>query len=873
MNKKILLFTTVTSLLIGGTITVATEFGKSRDFASFAENAPTEGNEYDTWIEQKCNHEGHIYFHYNRGEGKTVAEYDDYCLWLWNQTDDEEGTLWAYSNPSTQVGKYNLKPMSTSFMTYADLGLEGSGVYLDQYGVIVDVDLNKQGLISGKNGDPVTLKDKPDLGLLWVQQSSMNSNAHWTSDGGRETYVDDWLENGRSNGSWHIFFASGALYDYAFFAGDGAPVARENPMNDEDGKYSSETDDITDSYLVSSTSEEFKKLGIGYQIFVASFRDSNGDGYGDIRGIIDSIDYFDQLGVDCLWLTPIQQSDSYHGYDISDYYAIDKRFGTIDDYRELLYKAHKKGIKVLMDLVLNHTSKGNVWFTKSQWGVNSGVQGTDNDDTGINWRNVFTWKHANDEIQRLSRTPETKPDGSIEYKFGDYETIKVHEDAEDLEGASWYRDGETNYYYYGKFGSGMPEINYECKDTRKLVIDMAKYWLSFGLDGFRLDAVKHIYMKDEVSDTGDDIIIKDIGTKKTFDDERGIEIYKPYDYSSDLTKNVAWWKEFSNELKAVYPNCFLVGENFDGYGTRTAAYYQGLDSQFDFANYYHIPSWIYTSGGNCGIYASKEASETYDAFSTSSNLTITNADKSTMSVPGGKRADFINGAFTSNHDVMRAINQANGVGDTTSTTASDHVTGSDEEIKKAKGHAAITLLNPGISWIYYGDELGMSSNLNEFREKFDNDNSIDVCYRQPMLWENTALRPEYKSGQFHFELDDYNRTLDSNHKGISYSNGTYSSTNEMFNWYKALCALKGLYPANAKVNFNGSTNSILVMNVTGNGRPLKIFINTGKNADEYLVNPTGFNTTPVAQFGCYSNVTPGSNIGNLTPGVLAYQGN
>ena len=171
-------------------------------------------------------------------------------------------------------------------------------------------------------------------------------------------------------------------------------------------------------------------------------------------------------------------------------------------------------MKVLMDLVLNHTSKSNVWFINSQWGVKD-------ETTGMNWRDVYNWKYATDRIEKYNHVTKT------------YDTITVQEDAES-DNPSWYRDGESNYYYYGKFGSGMPEINYLSESTRKLVIDMAKYWMSFGLDGFRLDAVKHIFMRDECFQPGDYIIV-DVGSKKAYDDEKGQEITKAYDYSSNLT--------------------------------------------------------------------------------------------------------------------------------------------------------------------------------------------------------------------------------------------------------------------------------------------------------------------------------------------------
>ena len=249
-------------------------------------------------------------------------------------------------------------------------------------------------------------------------------------------------------------------------------------------------------------------------------------------------------------------------------------------------------MKVLMDLVLNHTSKGNIWFTNSQWAKVD-------EETGINWRDVYNWKFESDIIEKYFAQDDKHPTAG-------YYKITVKEDAESSN-PSWYRDGESHYYYYGKFGSGMPEINYLNTSTRKLVIDMAKYWMSFGLDGFRLDAVKHIFMRDECYQNGD-IIVNDTGSKETYDDEKGQFVTKGYDYSSNLTKNIMWWKEFAHGVKNDYPNCFLVGENFDGWGTRTAPYYQALDSQFNFSNYYHIPSFLYWPNGSASQFDNSQAS-------------------------------------------------------------------------------------------------------------------------------------------------------------------------------------------------------------------------------------------------------------------------
>ena len=855
MKKSKLIFLLFPLLLTscGGKPSSSSENTPGGSSAEPTSNIPIDDlDEYDDWL-NSWSKPDHLYFHYNRGD---KGGYDNYCLWLWQHApQDLEGSLWAFSgNPVFE--KITLKPMSNHWMTAAEVGKEGEGTYLDDYGVIADVDLKAENLIGGKTGKATTFDKMEEIGFLLPQQSSMNGATNWVSDGGRETYLDDIAnaENWRSvNGgkAIHIFVSTGALFDYTYYVGSGTAKAVTNPIElDTTGNYRSDFDaKYSNSLGVSSTSDSFKELGVGYQIFVASFRDSNGDGVGDIQGIIDSLDYLQDLGAEVLWLTPIQKSDSYHGYDISDYYTVDKRFGTVKDYRELIYKAHERGMKVLMDLVLNHTSKSNIWFTNSQWGKTDG---------GINWRDVYNWKYETDIIKKYDSAS------------GSYKDITVKEDAES-NNPSWYRDGESHYYYYGKFGSGMPEINYLNKSTRELVINMAKYWLSFGLDGFRLDAVKHIFMRDECYQNGDNIIT-DVGNKEAYDDEKGEYITKGYDYSSNLTKNIMWWKEFAHGVKNDYPNCFLVGENFDGWGTRTAPYYQALDSQFSFSTYYHIPAYLYMDGNGAKNFATYQAGETYIPVAAQGNVKLGDSEGA-QEIPGGMRSDFIDGAFTSNHDVMRAINQVNTTeGNKEGTKPNTKVTASEDhiEVNKAKIHAAITLLNPGLSWIYYGDELGMSSNTDTHKTTYGSENCEDIWYRQPFLWQDTKVRPNYKSGQYVFELDSYNKTLDD-------AETQKADPNSMYNWYKGLAEIKKQYPKGAKLVFHEwSSNNVLVLKVTdANGdAKLAIYINVGVDGDGYDINADGVlgvaSPTNIKTLGGAPN-NNGGNIGAVKWSVSAFK--
>ena len=894
MRKKILVFSALGTLVFGLSVCAGIGISATENARIFNVRAgittPTDVEEYDAWL-NSWSKPDHLYIHYNRGEKN---DYENFCFWMWNDADQTNGTLWAYSGPETFTGKnVQYHPMTTHWMWESDIKVgEANSIYKDSYGVIADVDLKATNLHIGKTkkGEattPATYDDCDDFGFLFPLIESMNGDTHWTSDGNKNNDVWDWREDENwrdvtGGKAIHVFFSSGQLANYSYFAGSGVPQVKVNPIDSAtDNRYDSKVETITDKYpnQIAPTSKSFKKLGVGYQIFVASFRDSNGDGVGDLRGVIDSLDYLDDLGVQVLWLTPIQQCGSYHGYDIIDYYAVDKRFGTVEDYRELLFKAHQKGMKVLMDLVLNHTSKNNKWFIKSEWGVNS-YDWAETDGTGIKWRDVYTWKYGTDII----KTAETNTDGSIKVPGSsgpcNYVNQTVADNAKNINGASWFKSGESNYYYYGKFGSDMPELNYENKATRKLVQDMAKYWMSFGLDGFRLDAVKHIYMKDEVADTGSDVILPDIGMKEAYDEQNERYISKPYDYSQDLTKNIVFWKEFAIELKKVYPDCFLVGENFDGYGTRMAGYIQALDSQFDFASYYHAEdAYTYSSAGS---YGAKRELEVYGPAHSQNNSTITVAvdtnHKYEYSVPGGKRSDFINGAFTSNHDVYRAINKINSKCDGLTDTSSK-VTGSAQEIGRAKVAGALALLNPGVSWIYYGDELGMSSNTNTHMTLYGNANCEDTWFRQPFVWQGAkgnGVRPHFVNGKYQFTsdaYDSYNATILSSGKGVTVNaDNSFSTTNEIHAFYKQVCALKKLYPENAQASFNWGTNVIEIKVSGSSGKGLLIYINLGFSGD-YNINSTGYNSSPIMQINCAGQHggTPSSNFGLCPYAVCAFQ--
>ena len=190
-----------------------------------------------------------------------------------------------------------------------------------------------------------------------------------------------------------------------------------------------------------------------YEIFVYSFCDSNGDGIGDLNGIRSKLDYIQDLGFDAIWLTPVHPSSTYHKYDVDDYYAIDPAFGTMEDYEALLAECHERGIRVYMDLVLNHTSDDNAWF-----------------------------KAAVDYLHELPSGWE--PDTSY-CKYYDYYnfTRQPADGYAPVEGTEWY--------YEARFWSEMPDLNLSSEAVRGEIRSILEYWLGKGVDGFRLDAVTY----------------------------------------------------------------------------------------------------------------------------------------------------------------------------------------------------------------------------------------------------------------------------------------------------------------------------------------------------------------------------------------------
>ncbi len=358
---------------------------------------------------------------------------------------------------------------------------------------------------------------------------------------------------------------------------------------------------------------EWRPGAVCYEIFVRSFFDSDGDGVGDLNGLTEKLDYINDgdprtgrdLGARCIWLMPVAESPSYHGYDVTNYYRIERDYGTNADFKRLVNEAHRRGIRVLVDLVLNHASSEHPFFKDAVLHPNSP------------YRDWFVWSPTHPGV----RNP-----------WG---------------GDNWHRSPVREEYYYGFFWSGMPDLNYHTPAVREEAMKVARYWLEeMGVDGFRLDAIPYL-----VEESGQ--VWHAAGTHQ-------------------------FLREFAAEVRRVAPDAYTIGEVWDSIGSVLTYYPDQLDSYFAF--------------------------EVSDAIleavrSRSARGLLHPVLRLHRAVPAARWAPFLR-----NHDQTRAITALGG------------------DPARARLAATILLTLPGLPFVYYGEELGMSGD------------KPDPRLRTPMQW-------------------------------------------------------------------------------------------------------------------------------------------
>jgi alpha-amylase len=306
--------------------------------------------------------------------------------------------------------------------------------------------------------------------------------------------------------------------------------------------------------------------GITYEIFIQSFYDSNGDSIGDINGVIRKLDYVKELGANAIWFMPIMPSPTYHKYDVTDYKAVHPDYGDLEDFKKLLDEAHKRDIKIVIDLIINHTSSDHPWFLEAK-------TGRDNP-----YRDYYIWAQKDTIADFLNKKTITLDSDNIR---------------------QWHDPGMGEDFYYGFFWGGMPDLNFDNPKVREEIYEIGKFWLNdVGVDGFRLDAAKHIFPDD-----------------------------RPLD-------NHEFWKEFRAKMQAIKPDVYLVGEVYDRKEV-VAPYLHGLPALFNFDFHYTLIKTMNTGDGMLLAKMQKEIQDYYQE--------ITPA--------------FIDATISSNHDQPRLLNE------------------------------------------------------------------------------------------------------------------------------------------------------------------------------------------------------------------------
>lgn len=475
----------------------------------------------------------------------------------------------------------------------------------------------------------------------------------------------------------------------------------------------------TVEYTAKERSDKYRTY---YEIFPYSFCDSNGDGIGDFNGITSKLDYLndgdtkttDDLGIEGIWLMPIMSSPSYHKYDVIDYKSVDESYGTIEDFEKLTEEAHKRGINVIIDFVINHSSTQCEWFKKA--------------------------------IEELKAG---KTDGYVQY----YNFAK---DKDGLKG--WYKAGVDNWYYECEFWDQMPDLNLKNEDLRKELIDAAKFWIDKGVDGFRLDAV--------------------------------LWFEKTYAEGADNDASIEELKWFYDSVKKEKDDVYMVGECWDSTGVIAEFYKSGIDSLFDFASE--------GSTGRVGGAVKRENAKSYVESIETWQKMITEANPNAINTP-----------FISNHDTGRSAGFF-----------------TDDSARKMA--AALYILSPGNSFIYYGEEIGMVGN------------TTDPDKRKGMYWsasDDTGIVKEIPG-----------MTDDSvPEKGVD---ELEKDENSLLNFYKRVIALKSQNPEIAKgkataVTFGDDNKKVAGYVLDDNGSKVFVLFNVSESAQKAEVPEDSFKISEV----------------------------
>jgi alpha-glucosidase len=298
------------------------------------------------------------------------------------------------------------------------------------------------------------------------------------------------------------------------------------------------------------TNKTWWKEAVGYQVYPRSFQDSNGDGFGDLRGMIQRLDYLQELGIDFIWICPMYKSPlDDNGYDISDYQDILEDFGTMQDFDELLQECHNRGMKLIIDLVLNHSSDEHQWFIESR---------SDKNHPKRDW---YIWR-----------------DGNNGQEPNNWESI--------FGGSAWEYDEKTDQYFLHVFSRRQPDLNWENPEVRDALFDMVNWWLDKGVDGFRIDAISHIKKTEGFPD---------------MPNPDGRKYVSSFDHHMNQPGIHKFLQEFKEKTYSNYPHAMTVGEA-NGVGIEEAHMWVGEEGKMDMVfQFEHLDLWDHETGEGLDI--------------------------------------------------------------------------------------------------------------------------------------------------------------------------------------------------------------------------------------------------------------------------------
>lgn len=547
-----------------------------------------------------------------------------------------------------------------------------------------------------------------------------------------------------------------------------------------------------------------KRADISYQLLVYSFADSNGDKCGDIQGLIGKLDYLNSLGINAIWLSPIHPAMSYHGYDVTDYTTVNPEYGTMNDFEQLIIKAHSLGIKVYLDYVMNHTGKNHPWFVDAKSSVSSSYRdyyvfsqdpeadikagkvdmiakegssgynagewfstGADGEGMKGCYKFVLNWSDVSKPTVTVTKAdkadidnPDTGTSGAKYLYYGNEICKKFYDKGNGIyeltvdfdsswgflirtSNTSW--DGGTKYgsasktdkviigtaftlnnstatdilfesmdlwYYHSHFCTDwFADLNYGSIDkvsespAYKAMVSAAKGWIDCGVDGLRLDAVKHIY------------------------------------HSAKSDENPRFLKIFYDEMNAYYKqkgktdDLYMIGEVLSG-ADEVAPYYQGLPALFEFDFWYRL-EWAINN--NTGCYFVKDIMGYQQLYA-------------------ANRPNYIEATKLSNHDEDRTASKLGKL------------------VDKEKLAAAVLLTGPGKPYIYYGEELGL----------YGTKDHGDEYVRGPMLWGDNTVTSY---------TDKIDKGVASDIKSVIEQQ---ADENSLLNVYIRFAKLRNIYPALAE---------------------------------------------------------------------------